>query len=1195
MRLIFIFLLLSHFYTSDINGQNVFHFWEKTQDKKSELKVDREGGAIVFIANNENIQYALDAAPDEASFILNRKGSLITLPQDNGILDTFTVWKSEVAEPGLLESYPNIHSYKGYNINNPSQVMRMTQTTHGLYSSIRTESHITYIEPDQSCQGRYKVFNASDVDDISKFICGSDFDEHLESSKMGKRSSGENMLMRKYRMGLACTGVWGQKRGTKEKVIEEMVIFMDKANLVFESELAVRMVLIEKNDKLIFLDPNNDPYNDVDVGGSLVGQNTNALNNIVGVGSYDIGHIFSVCFDVGGIAGGTVCTENKGAGVTCFNGNSISNYIVLVFCHEVGHQMSASHTFNHCGNSSQTALNTAYEPGSGNTIMSYSGLCGSDNVGSGSESYYHVASLDQVYTFTNQEGAQGYTCAELVDINNHAPVITKMPPSGYFIPKSTPFVLDASAEDEDGDDLTFNWEQYDAEKSIPLGDTTTLGDIPLFKSGKPSKKTFRLFPTNSNIINGLYFNYGDMLPYNTRNLTFKFIARDNNPMGNAAAWDEMVIHVDGTSKPFKFLTPNGSQTFITGQKVDITWEVGNTAMQPINTKFVDVFISKTTNLDFNPGNILLVAENIPNSGRATIIIPNTVSNTARLIIKARDNIYFTNTLINWKINTPNFPTFFTDVENSVQTSCLPEQVQYTITSVGFNDFDIPIHCEVVGGLPEGAVASFEKSEMIPGENNTLTIDLNQTKGDSTYFITVRTYIAGLDTFERNLTLFTKGTDIDALKAQLPVNGASGMPTLQVYTWEKRKEADKYILEVSKDPTFQSQVIKLETQDTFYKSNIYLEKATIYFWRVKAINSCREGSWSYVSAFQTEAVQCATFSTGDLNVNITFSGTPSIELPLTINASGKVEDVNVAYVKGKHQNIKDLTVDLVSPNGKASTLWSNMCPSNSSINSGFDDESTLFLNCPLSTGKIMKPMTPLAVFKGEEISGTWTLNVKDNKVGDGGSFSGFSLEFCSKISLNPPTIQTLDTIKVMKKSSVFITKEQILATDPNDIASDIVFTLTAVPQYGQLYIENKGLNIGNTFTQEDINSGKLRYTHMAEYLTPDGFSFIVTDQNKGWSGGVSKAEILVYTIVGTKDINPALIKVFPNPFDQYISVVSERTPISECSYRLFNTMGNCILSGQFTSEQISTSNLISGIYILEISQNSSRSMYKLIKK
>ena len=184
-----------------------------------------------------------------------------------------------------------------------------------------------------------------------------------------------------------------------------------------------------------------------------------------------------------------------------------------------------------------------------------------------------------------------------------------------------------------------------------------------------------------------------------------------------------------------------------------------------------------------------------------------------------------------------------------------------------------------------------------------------------------------------------------LKAQLPGNGASECLRYR-FIHGKRKEADKYLLEVSKDPTFQSQVIKLETQDTFFKSNIYLEKATIYFWRVKAINSCREGSLSYVSAFQTEAVQCATFSTEDLNVNITFSGTPSIELPLTINASGKVGDINVLlYVKGKHQNIKDLTVDLSSPNGKGIHALVKYVPSNSSINSGFDDESTSIFKLP----------------------------------------------------------------------------------------------------------------------------------------------------------------------------------------------------------------------------------------------------------
>ena len=47
--------------------------------------------------------------------------------------------------------------------------------------------------------------------------------------------------------------------------------------------------------------------------------------------------------------------------------------------------------------------------------------------------------------------------------------------------------------------------------------------------------------------------------------------------------------------------------------------------------------------------------------------------------------------------------------------------------------------------------------------------------------------------------------------------------------------------------------------------------------------------------------------------------------------------------------------------------------------------------------------------------------------------------------------------------------------------------------------------------------------MAEYLTPDGFHIYRQTKTKVGRWCVSKAEILVYTIVGTKDINPALIK------------------------------------------------------------------------
>lgn len=50
------------------------------------------------------------------------------------------------------------------------------------------------------------------------------------------------------------------------------------------------------------------------MGQSLVGQNTTVLNARIGSGSYDIGHVFSICSDVGGVVDGYICTSSKGQG-----------------------------------------------------------------------------------------------------------------------------------------------------------------------------------------------------------------------------------------------------------------------------------------------------------------------------------------------------------------------------------------------------------------------------------------------------------------------------------------------------------------------------------------------------------------------------------------------------------------------------------------------------------------------------------------------------------------------------------------------------------------------------------------------------------------------------------------------------------------------------------------------------------------
>ena len=69
----------------------------------------------------------------------------------------------------------------------------------------------------------------------------------------------------------------------------------------------------------------------------------------------------------------------------------------------------------------------------------------------------------------------------------------------------------------------------------------------------------------------------------------------------------------------------------------MTWNVANTDQSPINASTVTIYLSTDGGLTFSN----LLADDIPNTGLAEILIPNTIDTSqARLKIKAKEGIFF---------------------------------------------------------------------------------------------------------------------------------------------------------------------------------------------------------------------------------------------------------------------------------------------------------------------------------------------------------------------------------------------------------------------------------------------------------------------------------------------------------------------------------------------------------------------------
>ena len=1173
----------------------------KFRDASTEDKLVLPEHYIAYSLSYESLKANLKDAPSEANWKKGVSGIIINLPLPDGSFEAFEVYDAPVIAPKLAAKYPSIKSYKGKSIDTPGKNVRFDTGPYGFHAAIHGISNVIYIDP--YARGNTDEYLTYDVKDhlsqldISGPVCGVlDDIKDLEVKQDSKPRGSVPIDLHVYRIAIACTGEWGQIRGTVENALADMNTGVNRINQIYENELAIRLVLIDDNDLLVNLNPLIDPYLVVGTGSAMLTANTSIVNLRVGVGSYDIGHVYHTNCDVGGVAFlGSMCNNGiKAAGVTCHYSSSLDFMAASVTSHEIGHQMTANHTFNNCAGNE--APGNAFEPGSGSTIMSYGGACGAQNVVNSSDDYYHVASLIEIYQHTRGDGLAGDGCAEIIETSNLEPIATILHENDFSIPEDTYFYLEGEGTDMNEDDqLTYSWEQMNRGPTSLLG--SPQGNSPHFRSFPAGLSPIRYFPSVDNILSG-NFDRTEVPFIGNRTVNFTFTVRDNNAEAGTAVWQDIQFNVVETPIKFGVTSQSSSETYTVGDEIDVTWNVAGTDLAPVKAERVDILLFTGNFLDFSLSNTKVLAKNVFNSGSCKVILPNEITSIGRIIVRASESIFFSINERNIIIEELTDPKLVVNSEPLAQIGCLPTSVSYEINSENLLDIEGDVSYIVLDGMPDGATFSFDPPVAEIGATSILNIEpVNDFIGRD-YEIRIGAITESMDTFSRVIYLNIQSDVHSSVEAISPEIDAVGIGIAPEYIWEGSVNAKSYTFELSTTPAFgTSNLVKVSRlTGTTYKPEVFLELNTAYYWRVIASNHCGDDQFAKTYAFSTESLFCTDVSPSDdiLPINISGSGTPTIQAPLEVTITGNVADVNVRQILGEHENNKDMVIKVISPEGKEVILVSKKCEQQN-FNCGFDDDSDIDVKCPLNSGKIYKPTQSLSSFNGDPIEGTWILQIEDTDGGNGGKLLGVNIEFCSSQVLDNPYIVRNEKITIPWSGTPTISTDRLKVDDDNNSNEELVYTVVELPLKGTLTFDGNSVIVGDQFTQKDVDDNKLVYTAIAEnYETY--FSFTIIDGEGGFIG-ITNFDIEVDELSSIDDkLLSEEISIYPIPSNQMITIDLSKSSQDYLSFEILNLQGKSLLDGDLLNKKeinVDVSLFPTGFYIVNFKSENNSISKKII--
>jgi hypothetical protein len=365
---------------------------------------------------------------------------MLELPAPGGDLVEFEVEPVEVMEPALASRHPELVAYAGRSVSDPATTVSVAVTPLGVSASVRGAQEWV-VEPAGTSGGSRHLVGMGGLDaqsDRQRALAArppvdvlvpdgsrGSLRSHLDQPSSAARPPEGEVVRRTYRLALLNDPTYADYWGN-ENVLAAKVALVTRLNQIYNDDHAIRFLLVDDSEKLNLdsdakaLGPNGPcgsaPCFDDAVeqgegmldrcGTDTLGRTRLVLANLIGASAYDVGHL-TLGVDGGGVAWlGVAGRDYAGGGCTGLTQPRGDVFYIDYVAHEIGHQFSASHTFNgdgdFCGANGSDA---SVEPGSGSSVMAYAGICGADDLQPHTDPYFSQHSIEEVGNYVDGDQA----------------------------------------------------------------------------------------------------------------------------------------------------------------------------------------------------------------------------------------------------------------------------------------------------------------------------------------------------------------------------------------------------------------------------------------------------------------------------------------------------------------------------------------------------------------------------------------------------------------------------------------------------------------------------------------------------------------------------------------------------------------------------------------------------------------------